>query len=92
MVPSVSYNGGIGNRSGHALFNSKVRLSLNYPVFSADPEDIEPIIGLPVYDTKVISTCGGYVKTYRASVTPNGAFGGEIDMINNLLDGGVYLQ
>lgn len=92
MVPSVSYNGGIGNRSGHALFNSKVRLSLNYPVFSAEPEDIEPIIGLPVYDTKVLNTCGGYVKTYRASVTPDGAFGSEIDMINSFLDGGVYLQ
>lgn len=56
------------------------------------PNSYSPIIGTPTYRVKELSSLTGFVKTGNASVSVNGATFTEINMINRLLNGGVYIE
>ena len=56
------------------------------------PNSYSPIIGTPTYRVKELSSLTGFVKTGNASVSVNGATFTEINMINGLLNGGVYIE
>lgn len=56
------------------------------------PNSYAPIIGTPTYKVKELSSLTGFVKTGNASVSVNGATFTEINMINGLLNGGVYIE
>lgn len=56
------------------------------------PNSYAPIIGTPTYRVKELSTLTGFVKTGNASISVNGATFTEINMINGLLNGGVYIE
>lgn len=54
------------------------------------PADIAPVLGWPVMSVKNLGSMSGYVQTSGASV--EWGFEAETQEINNLLDGGVYLE
>lgn len=56
------------------------------------PNSYAPIIGTPTYKVKELSSLTGFVKTGNTSVSINGATFTEINMINGLLNGGVYIE
>lgn len=56
------------------------------------PNSYAPIIGTPTYRVKELSSLSGFVKTGNASISINGATFTEINMVNRLLNGGVYIE
>lgn len=56
------------------------------------PNSYAPIIGTPTYKVKELSSLSGFVKTGNASISINGATFTEINMVNRLLNGGVYIE
>ena len=56
------------------------------------PNSYAPIIGTPTYKVKELSSLSGFVKTGNASISINGATFTEINMVNRLLNGGIYIE
>ena len=55
------------------------------------PENMANILGRPCYKKVLIANCSGYLQTTNASVIIDG-FYNESQAINNILNGGVYIE
>ncbi len=70
---------------------SSVTLTLNYHDTNVAPSSVNAVIGTPTMETAAMSIFSGYVETRHFSVS--GAMTErERTEINNLMDGGVYIE
>lgn len=83
----------IGGNGGSAAIGADVRIWL-YSVFHdtvVTPDSVSPIMGVPKMQTMSLAGSSGYLQTKNASVS--GAMTDtERNMINSLLDGGIYIE
>lgn len=94
MVTSV---GGLGGGAGVGLSNEIICICRVHET-SQEPSTLLPVIGTPTRQLKTLSTGLGYCQCLNAQVN-NTAVSGEpyptqteIEMINNYLNSGVYLE
>lgn len=94
MVTSV---GGLGGGAGVGLSNEIICICRVHET-SQEPSTLLPVIGTPTRQLKTLSTSLGYCQCLNAQVN-NTAVSGEpyptqteIEMINNYLNSGVYLE
>lgn len=94
MVTSV---GGLGGGAGVGLSNEIICICRVHET-SQEPSTLLPVIGTPTRQLKTLSTSLGYCQCLNAQVN-NTAISGEpyptqteIEMINNYLNSGVYLE
>lgn len=94
MVSSV---GGIGGGAGTGLSDSIICICRVHDT-SQSPSALLPVIGTPTRELKALTTSLGYCQCLNAQVN-NTAISGEpyptqteIEMINNYLNSGVYLE
>lgn len=83
--------GSFGNGSG-ALQPESIACYVYTHDIPDTPTSYGSVIGTPTYKVKKLSDLSGYVKTGNASVSVEGATYSEIAKINNLLNGGVYIE
>lgn len=94
MVSSV---GGLGGGAGVGLTNKIVCIARVHNT-SQEPSVLLPVIGTPTRQLKTLSQGLGYCQTLNAQVNCAAITGEpyptqtEIDMINNYLNSGVYLE
>jgi hypothetical protein len=94
MVSSV---GGLGGGAGVGLSNQIICICRVHET-SQEPSVLLPVIGTPTRQLKTLSQGLGYCKTLNAQVNCSSQTGEpdptqtEIQMINEYLNGGVYLE
>jgi len=86
----VSTSGGFGGRAGSSL-ESQIRLVMYSKETSQTPGSMASVLGRPCGRTVSLSTLSGYVQTMDASVDAV-APGDELDSVNSLLNGGIYIE
>ena len=91
VTPLSTTIGSFGNGSGATQPEAIACYVYTHDIPDA-PNSYAPIIGTPTYRVKELSALTGFVKTGNASVSVNGATFTEINMINDLLNGGVYIE
>lgn len=84
---SVSSNGGA---AGMGLGNT-VKCFTVFHDTTVTPNSISPVKGSPYNGVMSLSGVSGYVQTSGASVDIAG-YGNEKDMVNNYLNGGIYIE
>lgn len=84
---SVSSNGGA---AGQGLGNT-VKIFSVYHDTTVTPSSVSAIAGTPYNGVMSLSGVSGYVQTAGASVSM-AAFGNDKDIVNNYLDGGIYIE
>lgn len=82
--------GGLGGGSSHGL-TKVVKLTSVSKELTDTQANLDPIMGKPLMKRAVISTYSGYVQTDGAQVV-GAMLGSEAEMINSLLDGGIYYE
>lgn len=90
-TPLSTTIGSFGNGSGATQPEAIACYVYTHDIPDA-PNSYAHIIGTPTYRVKELSTLTGFVKTGNASISVNGATFTEINMINRLLNGGVYIE
>lgn len=94
---SIKTTGGMsGTVLGAILGNDlkrwqKFRLSATSRDTADEPENMRPILGNALNKVTTLSNLTGYVQCYGASVTAS-ATSGEIALINDYLNSGVYIE
>lgn len=89
--------GGIGGGAGTGLTNSIVCICRCHNT-SQEPSVLLPVIGTPTRQLKTLATSLGYVQCLNAQVVPTAdnnapyATKQELDMINEALNNGIYLE
>lgn len=86
----ISTSGGYGGRAG-ATLEPNIRLMVYSKITSQSPSSMINPLGRPSGRTLALSTLSGYVQTLNASIPAIGP-GNELDSVNSLLDGGVYIE
>lgn len=83
----------IGGNSGGASFGltSDVVLYTIYHDTVAEPETVSATIGTPTNKVMSLSSISGYVQTSSASVSGT-MLDAEREAVNNLLNGGIYIE
>lgn len=84
----------LGTTGGNAFlgFATNIRVIHIMRDYAFDANSVVDTLGLPLNAVDLLSNClGGYCITRNASVNAN-AYYSELSEINNLLDGGVYLE
>lgn len=82
---------GLGGGSSHAL-GAVPRLFITQKKLVTAQSNYNNIIGKPYYAASNISSFSGYVQTDGFKFESNRAFSKEIDLINRLLDTGIYYE
>ena len=88
---SYTMTGGYGGNA-MALQSDNIVLALLTRTTRQEPTLYAPIIGRPCMQTLSLARCTGYVQTSNASVTALGMLDEERTAVNNMLDGGVYIE
>ena len=88
--PSVSCVGGGGGGAGSGL-DLRIIIHSVYHDTVVAPSNLAQSVGVPVCQRKALSAVTGYVKTKLASVAGS-MTDTERELINNLLDGGIFIQ
>jgi len=87
---SVQTNGVISSAVGRYMGNEIVLYK--YRQYSQmEPSEIVDTLGTPTYKCDTISNYTGYIQTNNVSVSANATYE-ELQQINSLLDGGVYIE
>lgn len=91
LVPNVTCVGGIGSAAGSGASNVFIAIWTNCHNTNVSPNDVSAVMGTPTMQTKSLAGLSGFVKTRGASV---GAPCGDniLSRINDILDGGCYLE
>lgn len=91
MGGSGSGSGGLGggaapglDKVGHIFVTSKI--------LSDTPANFDPIMGKPYFGVSTPGSFSGYVQTDGFQFSDAAASSEEKDMINSLMDGGVYIE
>ena len=88
----IKQNGGYnGSFLNGQIGPKKAVLTIRANNTSDEPSNLASIIGRPCYKKLNLSLCSGYVQTQNASIAISG-FEREMVMINNMLNGGVYIE
>ena len=82
--------GGLGGGASHGLFKD-IRLTSVSKELTDSQTDLNPIMGKPVMQKATISSYGGFIQTDGAQVAGN-MNNNEREVINSLLDGGIYYE
>lgn len=91
LTPTVSLSGGGGSRAVNPE-DKDIQLMLWTYYSSDEPNSWIPVLGKAQFETMQISSVGnGFVKTRDFSVNIAG-YAGEQEKVNNLMDGGVYIE
>ena len=85
-----SGTGGLGGGSSHGL-TKVVRLTSISKDLTDSQANLDPIMGKPLMKKDTIGNYSGYVQTDGAQVL-GAMLGSEAEMINSLLDGGIYYE
>lgn len=88
MIPSKDSIGANGCRA-YAKFDNDIDFQLRYMEVTGSDLSTE---GRPLGEERVLGGFSGYVKCSDASISINSAFKTEMEMINNFLNGGVYIE
>lgn len=88
---SYTMTGGYGGNA-MALQSDNIVLALLTRTTRQEPSLYAPIIGRPCMQTIPLATCIGYLQTSNASVSAVGMIDEERTTVNNMLDGGVYIE
>lgn len=88
---SYTMTGGYGGNA-MALQSDNIVLALLTRTTRQEPTLYAPIIGRPCMQTIPLSQCIGYTQTSNASVTALAMLDEERTAVNNMLDGGVYIE
>lgn len=88
---SYTMTGGYGGNA-MALQSDSIVLAMVTRTTRQEPTLYAPIIGRPCMQTLSLASCTGYVQTSNASVTALGMLDEERTAVNNMLDGGVYIE
>ena len=95
-MPQTTISGAFGqSRSNASVINQVgtgqvLRCWLTYYDFSDNPADMASNIGRPSYKVRQLKGLSGYVKT--ANYSADCGLESETQLINNLLNGGVYIE
>ena len=90
LEPIPTYIGGNGGGAILGLANTAYLFSIFHDTNVA-PDSVSAIMGTPTREVKSLSSLSGYVQTVGASVAGL-MMDSERDAINNLLNGGVYIE
>lgn len=88
---SYTMTGGYGGNA-MALQSDNIVLALLTRTTRQEPSLYAPIIGRPCMQSISLATCTGYLQTSNASVSALGMIDEERTTVNNMLDGGVYIE
>lgn len=92
IIPNMTSIGTIsGGSSAGMSDNDDITLWSVYHNTNVEPSSVRDTIGIPSMSQKRIGSLSGFVKTRGASISCN-AGEVEINRINTLLDGGVYIE
>lgn len=85
-----------GASGGVRLLNSDPEGMITLTRYSFDVSEQEsnmaPVIGVPCFQVKNLSSVKGYVKCNGASVSGKGMTGDEMDIVNAYLNNGMYIE
>lgn len=92
-VPSCSAIGTNGGNMAEITLGGNVRLAIitRQTMYDIHNETVRQTIGLPFNDVMLLGDMSGYVVCLNASVSTN-AYNDEIKQINDLLNGGVFIE
>lgn len=90
IPPQVSATGNYGGRGAYVSDNKQAILSCTYSS-TIEPNSIVSTSGRPVMKNGTLSNYSDFVKCDNASVELY-ATGEEIELVNNLLNGGVFIE
>lgn len=90
LVPRGGFVGTIGSRVDY-VFNADIGASIYRNKLSDGTMDIQDVLGLPLSATETIGNLTGYIQTQNVSVSIEATLE-EIEKVNSLLDGGVYIE
>lgn len=82
--------GGLGGGSSHGL-TKVVRLTAISKELTDSQANLDSVMGKPLMKKATIGNYSGFIQTDGAQVTGN-MLGSEAEMINSLLDGGIYYE
>lgn len=93
ITPSSSSVGASGGNMAFIALGGNIRLSIisRETEYDIENESVKNIIGLPLNHVMLLADISGYVITEKASVSAN-AYINELTTINNMLNGGVYIE
>lgn len=87
---NTQIKGGIGSKvNNYSMLD--IQCVTRKSVLSEDITSQKTIRGLPLYQTVRLANLTGYVETSKASVSINGTLS-ETQLINNYLNGGIYIE
>lgn len=85
---TINVKGGLGGRSYIKNIN---HILTRWTNDTTDPDDLTLTQGRPLMQTVTLSTLTGYVQTADASINIAG-LGNDKDIINGMLDSGIYIE
>ena len=88
---SGSGSGGLGGGAAQGL-DRVAHIFLTSKVLTANPSAFDPIMGKPYYGVSTPGNFTGYVQTDGFQFKSESASSEEKDMINSLMDSGVYIE
>ena len=88
---SGSGSGGLGGGAAQGL-DRVAHIFLTSKVLTANPSAFDPIMGKPYYGVSTPGNFSGYVQTDGFQFKSESASSEEKDMINSLMDSGVYIE
>lgn len=89
--PSISCIGTLNGGASSGVAGLTMVLTSIYHPTNVTPSSVSTVMGTPSMSVKQIGTLSGFVKTRGVSVEAN-AGGDELTVINNMLDGGVFIE
>lgn len=91
LNPTVSSIGTLQSSAGATLDNLDIEMNSFFKNTNVAPSSVSAVMGTPTMSVKTLGSISGFCKTRGASVSAN-AGKGELDTINRLLDGGVFIE
>lgn len=86
---TIQKSGSIGGNTFEGIGDKVILTTTHYDKIGQG--SLNDIMGQPVMLAAKLSAFSGYVKTIGASVSSDG-LSGELDTVNSLLDGGIYIE
>ena len=88
---SGSGSGGLGGGASNGL-DRVAHCYVTSKTLTADPNTLNPLIGKPYYGVSTPGSFSGYVQTDGFQFASDRASSEEKDMINSLMDAGIYFE